>query len=160
MSTIKISLKRSALEMICKTELDDPFLKASKVRQALTECQRCINNKTESSTLLELHATAVKSEIARDEDEIRQIEGRLVRRQRNLQCVEQRLEEFRVEISELKEKEKLVLAAQDPGEEFLKTLLKSGKKELDAMIEKGQDEAEISSQKKIKVENQGNGGNA
>ncbi|TGO11956.1 hypothetical protein BTUL_0097g00080 [Botrytis tulipae] len=157
MSTIKISLKRTALEMVCKTELDDPFLK---VRQALTECQRCMGNKTERFTLLESHAMAVKSEIERDEEEIRQIEGKLVRKQRNLRCVEQRLEEFRAEISELKEKEKLVLAAQDRGEEFLKTLLKSGKEELDAMIEKGLDEAENSSKKKVKVENQETGGNA
>lgn len=122
----------------------------------LIQFQNVIENRTQSLEFLESHVIVGKSEIERDEEEIRQIEEKLVRKRRNLQHVEQRLEDFRVEISGLKEKEKLLLAAQDRGEEFLKTLLKSGKEELDAMIENGMDEAEISSRKKMKVESKEN----
>ncbi|KAF7931390.1 hypothetical protein EAE99_003861 [Botrytis elliptica] len=155
MSTINLPLKRTALEMVRETELDGPL---QKVREALIGCQNYINSRTQDLEYLEQIVMDRKSKIEREEEEIRRIEEKLVIRRKDLRCAEQALEEYRAETSGLKEKEKLLLVAQGRGEEFLKKLLKAGKVELDAMIQRGLDEAESSSKKRIKVESKENEG--
>jgi len=91
---------------------------------------------------LESDAIITKSEIERDEEEIRQIKERIVRKRDQLLFVEHKAQVVRGQIDEFKEKEKFLLAVQNGGEEFLKILLETGKWELEegikeALVEEG-----------------------
>ncbi|TGO17327.1 hypothetical protein BPAE_0435g00020 [Botrytis paeoniae] len=114
-----MSLKRTALEMVRETELDDPYQKVSKVNLfSLSYSNRC-DAITDTALILRSYK---RSENVKDVS------------RRNLAYAEQRVEVFRVGLGEFKEEEKLLLVAQDWGEEFLKRLLKTGKVELEGGV--------------------------
>ncbi|KAK6594082.1 hypothetical protein H4I96_10995 [Botrytis cinerea] len=115
-------IKRNDLEMACETRLDAPL---QKVTQTLIEFQTTIGNKTRSLKSLESDAITTKSEIERDEEEIRQIKERIVRKREQILLAEHKAQVVRGQIGKFKEKEKFLLAVQNGGAEFLKTLLET-----------------------------------
>ncbi|KAM0180938.1 hypothetical protein ACHAPC_007473 [Botrytis cinerea] len=137
-------IKRNDLEMACETRLDAPL---QKVTQTLIEFQTTIGNKTRSLKSLESDAITTKSEIERDEEEIRQIKERIVRKREQILLAEHKAQVVRGQIGEFKEKEKFLLAVQNGGAEFLKTLLETGKWELEQGIKEALVEEGMASQK-------------
>ncbi|KAM0154068.1 hypothetical protein ACHAQE_007345 [Botrytis cinerea] len=144
LSTIKMPIKRNDLEMTCETRLDAPL---QKVTQTLIEFQTTIGNKTRSLKSLKSDAITTKSEIERDEEEIRQIKERIVRKREQILLAEHKAQVVRGQIGEFKEKEKFLLAVQNGGAEFLKTLLETGKWELEQGIKEALVEEGMASQK-------------
>ncbi|KAM0128450.1 hypothetical protein ACHAP3_008301 [Botrytis cinerea] len=144
LSTIEMPIKRNDLEMACETRLDAPL---QKVTQTLREFQTTIGNKTRSLKSLESDAITTKSEIERDEEEIRQIKERIVRKREQILLAEHKAQVVRGQIGEFKEKEKFLLAVQNGGAEFLKTLLETGKWELEQGIKEALVEEGMASQK-------------
>ena len=96
---------------------------------------------------LESDAITTKSEIERDEEEIRQIKERIVRKREQILLAEHKAQVVRGQIGEFKEKEKFLLAVQNGGAEFLKTLLETGKWELEQGIKEALVEEGIASKK-------------
>ncbi|KAM3150014.1 hypothetical protein ABEW05_009703 [Botrytis cinerea] len=117
------------------------------VTQTLIEFQTTIGNKTRSLKSLESDAITTKSEIERDEEEIRQIKERILRKREQILLAEHKAQVVRGQIGEFKEKEKFLLAVQNGGAEFLKTLLETGKWELEQGIKEAWVEEGMASKK-------------
>ncbi|TGO45680.1 hypothetical protein BOTNAR_0647g00070 [Botryotinia narcissicola] len=152
-----MSRKRTALQAVCETELDDPF---QEVKKSLKKCQQAITTRSWDVYSSQEEVDWKKHEIEEDEAELRvyemniqRVESEMERKREELTLLEHKARVSRDELEGFEKEEKSLRVAQDRGEEFLKTLLKSGKDELEEVIKEALSEAESSSRRRMKVEN-------
>ncbi|KAF7884727.1 uncharacterized protein EAF02_005063 [Botrytis sinoallii] len=157
-----MSRKRTALQAVCETELDDPF---QGVKQALKKCQQAITTRSWDVYSSQEDVDWKKHEIEEDEAglhlyemNIQRVEFEIERKRRELRLLEHKARISRDELEGFEKEEKSLRVAQDRGEEFLKTLLKAGKDELEELIKEALTEAESSSKERMKMESRENEG--
>ncbi|KAF7950715.1 uncharacterized protein EAE97_002267 [Botrytis byssoidea] len=142
-----MSRKRTALQAVCETELDDPF------QEAITTRSWDVYSSQENVDWKKHEIEEDEAELRVYEMNIQRVESEMERKREELTLLEHKARVSRDELEGFEKEEKSLRVAQDREEEFLKTLLKAGKDELEEVIKEALSEAESSPRKRMKVGN-------